>query len=184
MSKTITVPDIGYYPIEITINNHKYTLQPGKSMSVPDEVAALLDQIVAAKPQPDPNIADKQPASVAQVKALIAAAIAELPTSAGSFTVHATLGVSGEGEFTVTDPDASLAEVNAACAAGKVVWLEASTPGTTDKSTIRLPLSLQIEDDVFWFCGVVEFENSIVLVDVMYDSEGMNFYMMVPTADQ
>ncbi len=85
--KTITVPDIGYYPIELKINNNKYTLQPGKSMSVPDEVAALLDQIVAAKPKTDPDIAKKQPATVAEVEALIAAAIAEAAANTTILTV-------------------------------------------------------------------------------------------------
>ncbi len=52
MSKTITVPDIGMYPIEITLNNKKYTLHPGTEATVPDGVAKILDQIVASKPKP------------------------------------------------------------------------------------------------------------------------------------
>lgn len=52
MSQTITVPDIGQYPIKINLNCREYTLWPGTEATVPDGVAKLLDQIVASEPKP------------------------------------------------------------------------------------------------------------------------------------
>jgi hypothetical protein len=75
MSKSITVPDIGYNPIRLQINNKTYDLIPGATMTVPDEVAALLSQIAGAKPKEDPDIADKLNATRGEVKAMIAAAM-------------------------------------------------------------------------------------------------------------
>lgn len=52
--KTVTIP-IGFHPLEITVNNTKYVYREGETVSVPDEVAALVEQYKAAQPVPKPN---------------------------------------------------------------------------------------------------------------------------------
>lgn len=54
MAKIITIP-VGFHPLEITINNTKYVYKEGETVSVPDEVAALVEQYIAAQPVPKPN---------------------------------------------------------------------------------------------------------------------------------
>ena len=85
------------------------------SITVPDEVAAMLEQITSAKPKEDPDIADKQYVTLGTVKAMIAALLP--PFSAADN--GKVLGVSG----------------------GVLAWIEDQTGATVTQTDSELTIS-------------------------------------------
>lgn len=51
MSKTITIPSDGGSRVYVTINGRNYVFTAGETVTVPDEVAALLADNLAIKPK-------------------------------------------------------------------------------------------------------------------------------------
>ena len=51
MATTMKIPDLGQNPLSIKINNDEYTYYIGEQVSVPDEVAKLINNIEASKPR-------------------------------------------------------------------------------------------------------------------------------------
>lgn len=109
MSKTITVPDIGQRPIKITINNRDTILYPGTEQTVPDEVAALIGQIVAAQPKPASDGADGAWATLRDVKKI-----------AGEGGGDTTVTLTETDETNVYTADMTVADVIAAFRRGPV----------------------------------------------------------------
>lgn len=52
--KTITIPE-GFHPLEININGLRYSYMEGETVTVKDDVAALIEQYIASVPVPRPN---------------------------------------------------------------------------------------------------------------------------------
>lgn len=73
MSKTITIPDIGYNPINLRINCTDYVFHAGETATVPDDVAALLAGIVESFPKPAEDGYRTKPATIGDVEDMIAA---------------------------------------------------------------------------------------------------------------
>lgn len=50
MATTMKIPDLGQNPLSIKINNDEYAYYIGEQVTVPDEVAELINNIEASKP--------------------------------------------------------------------------------------------------------------------------------------
>jgi len=171
MSKSITVPDTGFYPTEITINKTKYVLEPGTTVTVPDEVAALLDDIFALRPKADANAADLLPADRKFVKEKIAEAIAggggggDTP-GAGAFIIKADAAVEADQDdetiynITLSNIDKTKAEVDAARAAGQPIWLDM----TAQEQQMHVYMRLTRLANEYMFACVLQGESSNVTV--------------------
>lgn len=51
MATTMKIPDLGQNPLSIKINNDEYAYYIGEQVTVPDEVAKLINNIEASKPR-------------------------------------------------------------------------------------------------------------------------------------
>lgn len=171
MSKTITVPDIGQYPIIVKVNNDSYTLYPGTEMTVPDEVAALLENKIKAQPRPDPDIADKMTITRGEVKAMIekatsdamAAVIALIPETPEPVTIDLSGDDSpatyDDGAYIISDAATSNA-IYHAITSGRPVWMQYESDSIELTSLItEYSIDDSGEDDVF----LAGFGNGLVL---------------------
>ena len=102
MSKTITVPDIGYRPIVIEINGKKTVLYPGTAATVSDAVASRLAIIAGGKPVPEPV---PEALTEEAVQTMMLAALATVQTMIEDATAPVTLDLSAEGSGLTWDGD-------------------------------------------------------------------------------
>jgi len=171
MSKSVKIPEIGANPYVVVVDGVRYAYTGGATATVPDAVAEVIAHDLAMRPKADPDIWDKLPATLGELKAMIAAAAAEavaaateLPkvtntdngkvagVSGGKWAAVAPVDYSDvEVPFTVTVEDdtptagttASFATVAAAKAAGKTLVAAISFP-EEDPVTVYAPLRARL----------------------------------------
>lgn len=126
MSKSITVP-AGRDPLTISINNRTFTYRAGDTVTVPDEVATLLENVARLLPKEDPDAHN----------ALWAADIAAAIAASGGGGADALL-VAGTCTDGLASIDSDLKTVYDAFAAGRTVYLDLKF---SESITYRLQLS-------------------------------------------
>ena len=113
MSKTITVPDIGRFPIELTLNGVKYKLYPGTTVTVSDGVADLLERLAGSKPKEPPvpealtegDVQAMVLAALATVQEMMEAAMEAVQEMIDASTAPVTLDLSDEESGMTWDGD-------------------------------------------------------------------------------
>ena len=132
MSKTVIIPTTGGNPFKVRINGKEYKYKAGSTQTVPDNVAEIIENDLRLDPKPDREIADKAPATIADVKKAKTEAIraaTELP--AGGETGDILVQGSDGAEWLSAGSDGDVLTVDN----GAPAWVTPTVADTTPDST-------------------------------------------------
>lgn len=144
-----TIPKDTYPWWSCKINHKEYRYPSGATMGVPDEVAALIDGINAAKRQPEqayiPHLPDITPADEGKVLKAVGGqwVLAEEAQTPDAAPLEVTMTLSESGGKTVVTFNKTAAEMFAAAAAGKMVIGTGQIPD--EENTVTMTAVLPIE---------------------------------------
>ena len=148
MSKSVLIPDTERKYWECELNGVRYRYVAGSTQTVPDEVAALIDQINAMKPVEEPV---PEGALWTMTSAGPGWVVPAEPSGGGDVvTCHLTVAWNGDDSvFECTAQDKSATEMETAYAAGKQVQALVTGP-YSGSTTFTLCLTNTVVGSVFF----------------------------------